>query len=48
MLKDLGIVGKDGKFNDNAMQDVDIVDHLKNLLPLDLLKPLVGLKGRVF
>ena len=43
VLKDLGIVRKDGKLDDEAMQDV--VDCLKELLPLDLLKSLMGFKG---
>jgi len=46
VLNELGIVGKDGKLDDNAIQD--IVGCLKNLLPPDLLKPLMELKGRVF
>jgi hypothetical protein len=46
VLNDLGIVGKDGKLDDDAMQDV--VDCLKELLPLDLLKSLMGLKGPAF
>jgi hypothetical protein len=46
MLKDLGIVGKDKKLNEGAMQD--IVVCLKELLPPDLLKPLKSLKGCVF
>jgi len=45
-LKDLGVVGKDGKLNEGAMQD--IVVCLKDLLPPDLLKPLKSLKGRAF
>ena len=45
MLKDLGIVGNDGKLNEDAMQDIVC---LKELLPPDLLKPLMslGLCGR--
>jgi len=46
VLKDLGVVGKDGKFNEGAMQY--IVVCLKELLPPDLLKPLMSLKGRAF
>ena len=46
VLKDLGVVGKDGKLNESAMQD--IVVCLKELLPPDLLKPLMSLKGRAF
>jgi hypothetical protein len=40
MLKDLGVVGKDGKLHDVAMQD--IVVCLKELLPPDLFKPLMS------
>jgi hypothetical protein len=46
VLKDLGIVGKNGKLDDVAMQDV--VACLKDLCPPDLLKPLMELKGRAF
>jgi hypothetical protein len=46
VLKSLGVIGKDGKLSENAIQD--IVDHLKNLLPPDLLKWLMDLKGRAF
>ena len=46
VLKDLGIDGKDGKLNEDAMQDV--VDCLKELLPSDLLKSLRSLKGHAF
>ena len=46
MLKDLGIGGKDGKLDDDAMQDV--VDCLKDLLPPYLLKSLMDLKGHAF
>jgi len=46
VLKDLGIVGKDGKINEDAMQD--IVVCLKELLPPDLLKPLKSLKCCAF
>lgn len=46
VLNNLGIVGTDGKLDDDAMQDV--VDFLKNLLPPELLKSLMGLKGPVF
>ena len=45
-LKDLGVVGKDGKLNEGTMQD--IVVCLQELLPPDLLKPLMSLKGRAF
>ena len=46
VLKDLGIDGKDGQLNEDAMQDV--VDCLKELLPSDLLKSLRSLKGHAF
>jgi hypothetical protein len=46
LLKDLGVVGKDEKLNEGAMQD--IVVCLKELLSLDLLKPLKSLKGCAF
>jgi len=46
MLKDLGIGGKDGKLDDDAMQDV--VDCLKDLLLPYLLKSLMDLKGHAF
>jgi hypothetical protein len=46
VLKSLGIIGRNGKLSENAMQD--IVDHLKNLLPSDLLKSLMDLKGHAF
>jgi hypothetical protein len=46
VLKDLGIDGKDGKLNEDAMQDV--LDCLKELLMPDLLKSLRGLKGHAF
>jgi hypothetical protein len=46
VLIDLGIVGKDGKLDYNAIQDV--VGCLKNLLPPDVLKPLMKLKGHAF
>jgi hypothetical protein len=39
VLKDLSVVGKDGKINEDAMQE--IVVCLKELLPLDLLKPAI-------
>ena len=45
-LKDLGVVGKDGKLNEGTMQD--IVVCLKELLPPDLLKPLMSLKTHAF
>ncbi|CAN6227322.1 unnamed protein product [Urochloa humidicola] len=46
VLKDLGIIGKDGKLNDDAIQDC--ADRLKELLPPDLLGRLKSLKGRAF
>ncbi|CAN6380878.1 unnamed protein product [Urochloa humidicola] len=46
VLKDLGIIGNDGKLNDDAIQDC--ADRLKKLLPPDLLGPLMSLKGRAF
>jgi hypothetical protein len=46
VLKDLGIVGNDGKLNESTIEDY--ADCLQQLLPLDLLKPLMGLKGRAF
>ncbi|KAJ1274094.1 hypothetical protein BS78_05G036200 [Paspalum vaginatum] len=45
-LKDLGIIGSDGKLNDDIIQVYS--DQLKDLVPLDLLKPLLSLKGRAF
>jgi hypothetical protein len=46
VLKDLDVVGKDGKLNESAMQD--IVVCLKELLPPNLLKSQMSLKGRAF
>ncbi|CAL5047255.1 unnamed protein product [Urochloa decumbens] len=46
VLKDLGIVGNDGKLKDDAIQEY--ADRLKECLPPELLKPLMGLKGRAF
>jgi hypothetical protein len=46
VLKDLVIVGNDGKLNESAIEDY--ADRLQQLLPPDLLKPLMGLKGRTF
>ncbi|CAL5065009.1 unnamed protein product [Urochloa decumbens] len=46
VLKDLGILGKDGKLNEKVIQDY--VDRLKELLPPEDLKPLMVLKGRAF
>ena len=46
VLKDLGIVGIDGKLNESAIEDY--ADRLQQLLSLDLLKPLMGLKGQAF
>ncbi|KAJ1284147.1 hypothetical protein BS78_03G182400 [Paspalum vaginatum] len=45
-LKDLGIIGSDGKLNDDIIQVYS--DRLKDLVPSDLLKPLLSLKGRAF
>nr|TKW19346.1 hypothetical protein SEVIR_4G014700v2 [Setaria viridis] len=45
VLKDLGILGNDGKLNDVIQ---DSADHLKKLLPPDDLKPLMDLKGHAF
>ena len=39
VLKDLGIVGNDGKLNESTIEDY--ADRLQQLLPLDLLKPLM-------
>nr|TKW34027.1 hypothetical protein SEVIR_2G278200v2 [Setaria viridis] len=46
VLKDLGILGNDGKLNNDVIQDY--ADHLKELLPPDDLKPLIELKGHAF
>ncbi|CAL4913821.1 unnamed protein product [Urochloa decumbens] len=46
VLKDLGIVGNDGKLKDDAIQDY--ADRLKECLPPDFLKSLMGLKGCAF
>jgi hypothetical protein len=46
VLKDLDIVGKDGKLDDEAMQDV--IDCLKELLPPELFNSLMGFKGPAF
>ena len=46
VLKDLGIDGNDGKLNEDVVQIY--AEHLKELLPSDLLKPLMELKGRAF
>ncbi|CAN6212945.1 unnamed protein product [Urochloa humidicola] len=46
VLKDLGIIGKNGKLNDDAIQGC--ADRLKELLPPDLLGSLMSLKGRAF
>jgi hypothetical protein len=46
VLKDLGIIGGDEKFNEEAIQEY--ADHLRDLLPLELLKPLMSLRGRAF
>ncbi|RCV19916.1 hypothetical protein SETIT_4G014800v2 [Setaria italica] len=46
VLKDLGILGNDGKLNEDVIQDY--ADRLKKLLPPDDLKPLMDLKGHAF
>ncbi|CAL4899647.1 unnamed protein product [Urochloa decumbens] len=46
VLKDLGILGKDGKLNEKVIQEY--TDRLKELLPPEDLKPLMDLKGRAF
>ncbi|CAN6297014.1 unnamed protein product [Urochloa humidicola] len=46
VLKDLGILGKDGKLNEKVIQDY--AHRLKELLPPEDLKPLMVLKGRAF
>jgi hypothetical protein len=46
VFKHLGIVGIDGKPNEGSIQAC--ADHLKELLPPDLLKQLLSLKGRAF
>ncbi|CAO2047364.1 unnamed protein product [Urochloa humidicola] len=46
VLKDLGILGNDGKINENVIQDY--ATRLKELLPPKDLKPLMNLKGRAF
>ncbi|CAN6247328.1 unnamed protein product [Urochloa humidicola] len=46
VLKDLGILGKDGKLNEKVIQGY--ADRLKELLPPEDLKPLMILKGRAF
>jgi hypothetical protein len=45
-LKDLGFIRKNGKLNEDKLQD--FADLLKELLPPDLLLSLLSLKGRVF
>lgn len=45
-FKDLGIVGIDGKPNESSIQAC--ADHLKELLPPDLLKKLLSFKGHAF
>jgi len=42
VLKDLGIVGNDGKLNEDAMQYY--AERLKKVVPSDLLNPLLGFK----
>ncbi|CAL4970217.1 unnamed protein product [Urochloa decumbens] len=46
VLKDLGILGNDGKLNENVIQNY--ADHLKKLLSPEDLKPLMDLKGHAF
>nr|TKV97761.1 hypothetical protein SEVIR_9G516800v2 [Setaria viridis] len=46
VLKDLGILGNDGKLNEDVIQDY--ADRLKELLPSNDLKPLMNLKGHAF
>jgi hypothetical protein len=46
VFKDLGIVGIAGKPNESSIQTY--VDHLKELLPLGLLKKLLSLKDHAF
>ena len=46
MLKDLSNARNDGKLNEDAMQYY--AERLKKVVPSDLLKPLLGLKGRAF
>jgi hypothetical protein len=46
VLKDLGIIGGDRKFNEEAIQRY--ADHLWDLLPPELLKPLMSLRGHAF
>ncbi|OEL28132.1 hypothetical protein BAE44_0010852, partial [Dichanthelium oligosanthes] len=46
VVKDLGMVGNDGKLNEDAIQNY--ADRLKELLPPCLPKQVMGLKGRAF
>nr|TKW27616.1 hypothetical protein SEVIR_3G268532v2 [Setaria viridis] len=46
VLEDLGILENDGNLNEDAIQEY--ANRLKDLLPLDHLKPLKGLKSRAF
>ncbi|CAN6272562.1 unnamed protein product [Urochloa humidicola] len=46
VLKDLGILGQDGKLNEKVIQGY--AERLKELLPPEDLKPLMVLKGRAF
>lgn len=46
VLEDLGVVGNDGKFNEDIIQD--FADRLHKVVPPNLLKPLMGLKGPAF
>ncbi|KAJ1270127.1 hypothetical protein BS78_06G031100 [Paspalum vaginatum] len=45
-LKELGIIGSDGKLNDDIIQVYS--DRMKDLVLPDLLKPLLSLKGHAF
>ncbi|RCV46181.1 hypothetical protein SETIT_9G512300v2, partial [Setaria italica] len=46
VLKNLGILGNDGKLNEDVIKDY--ADRLKELLPSNDLKPLMNLKGHGF
>ncbi|CAN6199101.1 unnamed protein product [Urochloa humidicola] len=45
-LRNLGIIGNDGKFDEDVIQGY--ADYLKEALPQDLLSSLMHMKGRVF
>jgi len=47
VLKDLGIVGNDGKLNDDAIQE-HTWGYVKELLSPDLLESLIRTKDRAF